>query len=128
MDQAQSFGFGADYPHMIKAVLVGVAVILITPFIPIVHFVAVPFGPFIAGYYGIGSAASHPGSPGRKAMTFGTVFGIVMGVIFVVAASIVTALSDFYPAILWGGVVVFTFYYGSMSGLGAWYAGLKAQG
>ena len=53
--------------------------------------------------------------------------GAVIGVITVAAAVIVTVVGDFaYPFLLWGGVVVATFYYGSMSALGAWYAGLKA--
>ncbi len=121
---------------MIKGVIVGVAIIFIMPFIPIVHFVGVPFGPFIAGYIGISSASSYPGSAGRKALVFGTIFGVVMGFIFVVAAAIVelalgeklTEASAPFRVLLWAGVVVFTFYYSSMSALGAWYAGLKAGG
>jgi hypothetical protein len=111
---------------MIKGVFVGLLVILVGPFIPIVHFVAVPFGPFIAGYIGISSVGSYPGSAGRKALVFGTIFGGMMGAVFVLAAAIVTAVSDFYPVLLWGGVAVFTFYYSSMSALGAWYAGLRS--
>ena len=111
---------------MIKGVFVGLAVMLLAALIPIVHFAGVPFGPFIAGYYGISSASSYPGTPGSKALVFGIIFGIVMGAIFVAAAAVVTALTDFYPALLWGGVVVFTFYYASMATLGAWYSGLRA--
>jgi hypothetical protein len=54
--------------------------------------------------------------------------GILVGTITIVAAVIVTVVGDFaYPILLWGGVVVVTFYYSSMSALGAWYSGLRAQ-
>ncbi len=121
---------------MVRGVFRGVLIIFIMPFIPIVHFVGVPFGPFIAGYYGIASAVADPGTAGRKALVFGVLFGLVMGGLFVVGASIVElvfgdALSEASAplrALLWVGVAAATFYYASMSGLGAWYAGLRAQG
>lgn len=96
--------------------------------IPVVHFVGVPAGPFIAGYFGISAARDYPGTPGRKALVFGLCLGAVVAVIVVVAAVLVTALGDFaYPFLLWGGVVVATFYYASMSFLGAWYSLLRAE-
>ena len=53
--------------------------------------------------------------------------GALTGLITVVAATVATVNGGFnYPFLLWGGVVVVTFYYASMSGLGAWYAGLRA--
>ena len=112
---------------MVKGLFVGLAVVIVLALIPIVHFFGIPFGPFIAGYLGINAARDYPGSPGRKALTYGIWMAAVIGVIFVIAAVIVTVVSDFaYLFLLWAGVVVFTFYYGSMSGLGAWYAGLRA--
>ena len=112
---------------MIRGVFVGLGVVVLLALIPIVHFIGVPFGPFIAGYFGVNAARDYPGTPGRKALTFGLWLGATVGVIVVVAAILVTLLGDFgYPFLLWGGVVVATFYYGSMSALGAWYSGLRA--
>ena len=103
------------------------AVVVVLAVIPVVHFIGIPAGPFIAGYLGINAARDYPGSPGKKALFFGIWMGAMVGVITVVAAIIVTAVGDFaYPLLLWGGVVVVTFYYSSMAGLGAWYAGLRA--
>ncbi len=112
---------------MVKGVFIGLGVVALLALIPVVHFVGVPAGPFIAGYFGINSASDYPGGPGQKALAFGLWLGGVVGVITVVTAVIVTLVGDFaYPFLLWGGVVVATFYYGSMSALGAWYAGLRA--
>ena len=112
---------------MLKGLFVGLAVVLLLVLIPVVHFLGIPFGPFIAGYFGINAARDHPGTPGRKALSYGIWLGSVIGVIMVIAAIIVTIVSDFgYPFLVWGGVVVGIFYYGSMSALGAWYSGLRA--
>ena len=112
---------------MVKGLFIGLAVIVVLPFIPIVHF-AFPFGPFIAGAYGINAVPGFHGSPGRKALTYGIYFSVIMGFIFVVAALLATLVFGFdrFLPLLWGGVVVATFYYGSMSALGAWYAELRA--
>ena len=113
---------------MIKGVFVGLGVVILLALIPVVHFIGVPFGPFIAGYFGINAAKDRPGTPGRKALAFGLWLGGVMGGIAIVAAALVTVLVDFaYLWPMWGGVAVFTFYYGSMSALGAWYSGLRAE-
>ncbi len=99
--------------------------------IPIVHPVMFVFGPFIGGYYGIRSAGASQASPGRKALEFGTWTGLLMLVVFAVSAGIVDTIIDLdlnMRIIMWGGVWLFTFYYGSMSGLGAWYSELKARG
>ena len=112
---------------MIKGLFVGLGVIVLLAVIPIVHFLGIPFGPFIAGYFGINAARESPGSPGRKALAYGIWMGAAIGVVTVIAAVVVTVVGDFaYPFLLWGGVVVATFYYSSMAALGAWYAGLKA--
>ena len=113
---------------MVKGLFVGLAVVIVLAVIPVVHFVGIPAGPFIAGYFGINAATGSSGSPGRKALTFGVGMGVAVGVITVIAALIVTVAGDFaYPFLLWGGIVVVTFYYSSMSALGAWYAELRAQ-
>ena len=112
---------------MVKGLLVGLAVIIVLALIPVVHFFGIPFGPFIAGYFGINAAGDYPGAPGRKALAYGIWMGAVIGVITVIASIVVTVVGDFaYPFLLWGGVVVAVFYYSSMSALGAWYAGLRA--
>ncbi len=112
---------------MIKGVFIGLGVVVLLAAIPVVHFIGVPFGPFIAGYFGINAARDYPGTPGRKALAYGVWLGAVVGVIVLAAAVLVTMLGDFqYPLLLWGGAVVVTFYYGSMSALGAWYSGLRA--
>ena len=112
---------------MVKGLFVGLGVVIVLAVIPVVHFVGIPAGPFIAGYFGINAARDYPGSPGRKALAYGIWMGMVVGIITIVAAVIVTLVGDFaYPILLWGGVVVVTFYYCTMSGLGAWYAELRA--
>ncbi len=111
---------------MIKGVAIAFAVIILLALIPIVHFAGIPFGPFVGGYYGVTSVGHYPGSIGRKALVFGLLLGLWMLVVFAVAAVIVTMFSDFSRPILWAGVAVFTFYYASMSSLGAWYAELRA--
>ncbi len=113
---------------MVKGLFVGLAVVLVLAVIPVVHFVGVPVGPFIAGYFGMNAAKDYPGTPGRKGLVYGLWMGALVGAITVIAAVIVTLAGGFaYPLLLWGGVVVVTFYYGSMSGLGAWYAELRAE-
>jgi hypothetical protein len=113
---------------MIKGVFIGFGIIIVLALIPIVHIAGIPFGPFIGGYYGITAARDGQGSPGRKALEFGIWTGVLMLIVLVVAAGIATALSGVMPLLIWGGVSVVTFYYASMSGLGAWYAELKAKG
>ena len=52
---------------------------------------------------------------------------MIVAVVTVAAATILTVVGNFaYPALLWGGVVVAVFYYGSMAALGAWYSVLRA--
>ena len=112
---------------MVKGLFVGLAVVLLLAVIPVVHFVGIPAGPFIAGYFGINAAREYPGTPGRKALVYGTCMGVLVGVLTIIAAIIVTLAGNFsYPVLLWGGVVVVIFYYSSMSALGAWYAELRA--
>ena len=112
---------------MFKGVIIGVAAILVLAVIPVVHFIGVPFGPFIAGYFGISAVRESPVAPGRLALTMGIWMGVVVGVSTFIAALIVTIVGDFaYPVLMWGGVVVITFYYTSMTALGAWYSLLRA--
>jgi|TARA_B100000809_G_scaffold16725_1_gene14981 hypothetical protein len=113
---------------MVKGVLIGFGIMIVLAVIPIVHLVGIPFGPFIGGYYGISAASDSTASAGRKALLFGVWTGVLMGVVLVIAAAIATMVSGVTPLLIWGGVWVFTFYYATMAGLGAWYAELKAKG
>ena len=117
---------------MIKAVSIGFGIIILlmlTLPIPLVHLV-IPFGPFIGGYYGITAATDSMVTPGRKALIFGIWIGTLMGLILVISASVLTVVGfEKIPyVVIWILVWVFTFYYGSMAGLGAWYSELKAKG
>ena len=112
---------------MVKGVLIGFGIMIILAVIPIVHIAGIPFGPFIGGYYGISAASDSTASAGRKALLFSLWTGVLMGVVLVIAAAIATAVSGVMPLLIWGGVWVFTFYYATMAGLGAWYAELKAK-
>ena len=117
---------------MFKGVLISFGIIIILLPIPIVHIVGIPFGPFIGGYYGISAARDSTASSGRKALVFGLWTAVLMLVVFVITVAIVDnvfELDDKLRIITWvGGVGVLPFYYGSMAGLGAWYAELKAEG
>ena len=112
---------------MFKGVLISFGIIIILAVIPIVHIAGIPFGPFIGGYYGIISTRDSSQSPGRKAFIFGIWTGVLMGVVLAIAGVIATIVSGVMPLLIWGGVWVFTFYYATMSGLGAWYSELKVR-
>ena len=112
---------------MFKGVLISFGIIIILAVIPIVHIAGIPFGPFIGGYYGIASAKDSSSSPRRKAFIFGIWTGVLMGVVLAIAGVIATIVSGVMPLLIWGGVWVFTFYYATMSGLGAWYSELKVK-
>jgi len=115
---------------MIKGVLIGFGIIIVLAVIPIVHIAGIPFGPFIGGYYGISSVNDTNTTPGRKALMFGIYTGVLMGIVLVISATIATiatTVSGVMLLLIWGGVWVFTFYYASMAGLGAWYSELKAK-
>ena len=113
---------------MFKGVLISFGIIIILLPIPIVHIVGIPFGPFIGGYYGISAASDSTASSGRKALVFGLWTAVLMGVVLAIAAVIATIVSGVMPLLIWGGAWVFTFYYATMSGLGAWYSELKVRG
>ena len=113
---------------MVKGVLIGFGIIIVLALVPIVHIAGIPFGPFIGGYYGITAARDNQASAGRKALVFGVWTGVLMLIVLVAAAFVATIIFDIMPLLIWGGVSVFTFYYASMAGLGAWYSELKANG
>ena len=113
---------------MVKGVLIGFGIMIILALIPIVHFAGIPFGPFIAGYYGVSAARNSTASPGRKALAFGGWTGVLIGGVLVISGVIVTSVTGVSPFLVWLAVWVMTFYYASMAGLGAWYGELKVRG
>ena len=116
---------------MIKGVFIGFAIIIMLAPIPIVHIVGIPFGPFIGGYYGISAVLDSRDSPGHKALVFGVWTGLLILAVAAIVVGAIEAIFDLSRVlriILWGGVGVLPFYYGSMSGLGAWYSELKVRG
>ena len=80
---------------------------------------------------GISAATENLGNPGRKALIFGawtSLLSLIAAAIIMVIVDFIFDLDENLRIILWGGVVVVVpFYYGSMSGLGVWYAELKAK-
>ena len=114
---------------MLVGVLIGLGIMLGCLIIPIAHIVLAPAGPFIAGYWGIQYAPN----PGRHyalhGLIYGSLLGLLVGVILVGLAFLVTALSsDSRIAVLaWIFVGVFTLYTGSMGTMGAMYSSLREQ-
>lgn len=96
--------------------------------IPLVHFVAAPASPFIGGYIGISSAATHGGSPALKSLIFGSLLGSVVLAALAVAGAVLTVIADLgrFLWVMWGAVVVISLYTASMGGLGAMFSQLRA--
>ena len=113
---------------MAKGVLIAFGIMVVALLIPLVHFVAAPASPFIGGYIGISSAASHGGSPALKSFIFGSLLGLLILVILGVAATVLTLVAELgrFQWVMWGGVAVISLYTASMSGLGAMYSQLRA--
>ena len=112
---------------MIKGVLVAFAIIVVLAVIPIVHFVGIPFGPFIGSYFGIESAGESSLPNALKALTFGVLLGGLVFILCAIVAAIITVFFELNPLLVWGGVAVFTFYSASMGALGAMYSLLKSS-
>ena len=79
---------------MVKGVLVGLGIMIVCALIPIVHFIAVPASPFIAGYFGVGYAKSASESYGAKGLKYGSSLGLVLLVITSAAAATVIVLVE----------------------------------
>ena len=116
--------------RLIKGVLIAFAIMVVLALIPIVHFVGIPFGPFIGGYFGITSAGGNPRSRARDALVFGVLLGLLVLLVTVVVAAVLTALFGLNTIMIWVwvGVVVYTFYTSSMGALGAMYSQLRSEG
>ncbi len=111
---------------MVKGVLIGFGIMVVLALIPIVHFVGIPFGPFIGGYFGISAATARSGSRAAKALTSGTLRGALVCLVLVALAVLLTLVTGLNSVLIWVAVVVLTLYTASMSFLGALYAQLKS--
>ena len=119
-----------DGGRMIRGVFLAMGIMIILALIPIVDIVGIPFGPFIGGYYGILSARAHGGSYAVKSVVFGSLLGLLVFLVLLVAAVALTLtldLSQRFTWLLWMAVVVFTLYAASMAALGAMYRQLRAE-
>ena len=110
---------------MVKGVLVGFGIMVILALIPVVHFVGIPFGPFIGGYFGITAAGGYSPTPAKRALVFGGLLGLIVLLTTATAATVLTLLTDLNAWWLWVPVAGFTFYTSSMSALGAMYSQLR---
>jgi hypothetical protein len=111
---------------VVKGVLVGFGIMVLLALIPIVHFVGIPFGPFIGGYFGITAAGGYSPTPAKRALVFGGLLGLIILATTATAATVMTLLTDVNPLWLWAPVAGFTFYTSSMGALGAMYSQLRA--
>ena len=110
---------------MIKGVLVGFGIMLLLA-LPIIHFVGFPFGPFIAGYFGITSAASYNGSHFTKSLVFGSLLGALVLLAGSGVGLILTVVFGFNLLLVLIVAAAFSLYTVSMGALGAMYAQLRA--
>ena len=110
---------------MVKGVLVGFAIMMVLALIPIVHFVGIPFGSFIGGYFGITAAGGYSPAPAKRALVFGSLLGSIILLTTATAATVLTILTDLNPWLIWAPVAGFTFYTSSMGALGAMYSQLR---
>ena len=111
---------------MIKGVFVAFGIMLVLAVMPIVHFVGIPFGPFIGGYFGITSADSDTRPYLVKSLIFGTLLGTMVLVLLAAVALALMVTTGLNLVLVWLAVVVLTMYTASMSSLGALYAQLRS--
>ena len=114
---------------MLKGVLVGIAIMVVYIFIPVVHFTW-PISPFISGYVGISFAKNRNDSASLRGLKFGGWIGLIAFVLSVMTGLFLIAIFDIGSnkvPLVWICVALVTLYSGSMSALGAMYAGLKNE-
>lgn len=61
---------------MFNGVLIGIAIILFSIPIPVVHFIAVPLSPFVAGFIGAGVAKTDE----KSTLRFGFLMALLMSI------------------------------------------------
>ncbi len=111
---------------MVKGVFVALGIMLVLAVIPIVHFVGIPFGPFIGGYFGISAAATRTGSYTVKSLMFGALLGAMIFVVLAAVAVVLIVTIEPNLVLVWLGVGVLTMYSASMGSLGAMYGQLRS--
>ena len=114
---------------MLKGVLVGIAIMVVYIFIPVVHFTW-PISPFISGYVGISFVKNRNDSASLRGLKFGGWIGLIAFVLSVMVGLFLIAIFDIGSnkvPLVWICVALVTLYSGSMSALGAMYAGLKNE-
>lgn len=114
---------------MFKGVLVGIAIMVVYIFIPVVHFTW-PISPFISGYVGISFVKNRNDSASLRGLKFGGWIGLIAFVLSVMVGLFLIAIFDIGSnkvPLVWICVALVTLYSGSMSALGAMYAGLKNE-
>jgi len=115
---------------MVKGVLIGFGIMVVCALIPLVHFLALPASPFIAGYVGVGHAKESSGTYAVKGLKFGSLLGLLVLLLSGVLAALVMVLvepPEKITVITWIGVAIFTLYTGSMATLGAMYSSIRAD-
>ena len=118
-----------DGGSMLKGVLVGIAIMVVYIFIPVVHFTW-PISPFISGYVGISFVKNRNDSASLRGLKFGGWIGLIAFVLSVMVGLFLIAIFDIGSnkvPLVWICVALVTLYSGSMSALGAMYAGLKNE-
>ena len=115
---------------MLKGIMLSLAIISVSAFIPILHFIAFPLSPFIAGYFGIRCSQVSKEKYARKSLLFGT----WIGVLFLIPATLigimimkVYGLGSHHAQIIIIMVLVAALYSGSMSTLGAMYSVIRRK-
>ena len=115
---------------MLKGIMLSLAIISVSAFIPILHFVAFPLSPFIAGYFGIQCTQVSKEKYASKSLLFGT----CIGVLFLIPATLIGimmmkiyGLGSHHAQIITVMVLVAALYSGSMSTLGAMYSVLRRK-
>ena len=111
---------------MVKGVLVGFAIMMVLALIPVVHFVGIPFGSFIGGYFGITAAGGYSPAPAKRALVFGGLLGSIVFLTTAAAATVLTLLTELNMLWIWLPVAGFTFYTSSMGALGAMFSQLRS--
>jgi hypothetical protein len=115
---------------MFKGVLIGLGIMLVCALIPLVHFLALPASPFIAGYIGVVHASESPDPYSVKGLKFGALLGLLVLLISGTGAAAVMLLigpGQKVTVVMWFGVAIFTLYTGSMAALGAMYSAIRFQ-
>lgn len=115
---------------MVKGVLIGLGIMLVCALIPLVHFIALPASPFIAGYIGVGHAGESSDPYSVKGLKFGSLLGLLVLLITGFGAAAVMLLvgpGQKVAVVMWFGVVIFALYTGSMATLGAMYSSIRSQ-